>query len=71
MRDNARTEVSFLHGLEEKNSGYQGHFPGYYTFLGHYFTSLSSKIVFYLNRIFVVWETGKTLESENTLYGSD
>lgn len=77
MRDRARTEVSFLCGLgegkkkRERENGYQGHFPGYDTFLGHYFTSLSSKIVIYLNSVFVVWEPGEVLESENRFYGLD
>lgn len=47
------------------------HFPEYYTALGHYFTSLSSKIVIYLNSILVVWEPSEVLKCENRFYGLD
>lgn len=69
MRDRAQTEVSFLPG--EKRVVISAHFPGYYTFLGHYFTSFSSKIVIYLNSILVAWEPGQVLESEYRFYGLD
>ena len=64
--------LNSLFFMDLKNKcGYPGHFSGYRTFLGHYFTSVSSKIVIHLNRIFVVREAGEPLESGNRLYGSD
>lgn len=49
----------------------RAHFPEHFASLGHYFTSLSSKIVIYLNSILVVWEPGEVLQSENRFYGLD
>ena len=71
MRDGDRPEVSSLHGLEQGKSGDQGYSPACDTFLGHYFTSLSPKIVIYLNSVCVVWEPGEMLESEKRFYGLD
>lgn len=71
MRDGAGTEVSFLHGLEGKSMVISAHFPGYYISLGHYFPSLSSEIVIYLNSALAAWEPGAAMQRENRFYGSD
>lgn len=64
-------ELKSLFFLEEKRVVISAHFPGYYTFLGDYFTSLSSKIVIYLSSILVAWDPGEMLESEYRFYGLD
>lgn len=72
--DKGRTgnEVSFLHGLEEKKSGYQCTFSWTIYLLKVIILLLFHlKIVMYLNSIFVVWEPGEVLESENRFDGSD
>lgn len=55
----------------EKKSGYQWTFSWILYLLDHYFTSLSSKIVIYLNSILVAWEPGEILESQYRFYGFD